>query len=119
LCAFLYHHYCFSHTSLFQQINDADDDDDDGGCVGTCLARGGGGSSFVWSHMCGGTMRPSAEGPQIQRVRLYLGKRTKSSTSSGGGSNMELASVCQQPPTLTSSAQHAPPLPPATSNVHH
>jgi len=39
--------------------------------------------------MCGGTIQASAEGPQMQRVRLYLGKRTKSSNSSG--SNMELA----------------------------
>jgi len=86
--------------------------------------------AFVWSHMCGGTMRASADGAHVQRVRLYLGKRAKSSTSSGGDcSNLELASVCQphQPPPPppphphphpASSTLTTPPPPPA-SNPHH
>jgi len=78
-----------------------------------CVARGGG--SFVWSHMCGGTMQVSAEGPQIQRVRMYLGKRTKSSTSSGG-SNMELANVCQQSTAFAPAQPPRPPPPPTSIN---
>jgi len=81
-----------------------------GACV--FVARGSG--SFVWSHMCGGTMRASTEGPQVQRIRLYLTNRTKSSTSSG--SNMELAGVCQ-PLHPVAFAAVAQPQPATTSAV--